>query len=152
MLKEFKEFALKGNIIDMSIGVIVGGAFSKIINSMVSDIIMPLISLAIGKIDFSNLFISFNGEKYTTLAEATAAGAATLNYGLFFTNILNFLIVAFSIFFFVKQTSKIGHKIRHPEEKSKIAPTTKECPYCYSIINIKATKCPNCISELVVKK
>jgi len=145
MLKEFKEFALKGNIIDMSVGVIIGGAFSKIINSIVTDIVMPLISLATGKIDFTNLFIALNGEHYNTLAEAQAAGVSTLNYGLFLTTVLNFLIVAISIFFFVRQISKIGDKIRKPKKQAK---TTKSCPACFSEINIKATRCPHCTSRI----
>ena len=141
-LKDFKAFATRGNLIDMSVGVIIGGAFGKIVTSLVNDIIMPLISLATGKIDFTNLFVAFDGNYYATLEEAQAAGVSTLNYGNFLTAIIDFLIIAFCIFFFM-------HKLVVPKKQEETAPaTTKECPYCKSTIHIDATRCPNCTSEL----
>lgn len=147
-LTEFKEFATKGNLIDLAIGVVVGSAFGNITTSLVNDIIMPLISLATGKIDFSNMFIVLSGEHvYTTLAEAQEAGAVTLNYGNFITVILDFLLIALSIFIVLK-------KILTPKKKKNVAPapvTTKECPFCKSTIHIDATRCPHCTSELQEK-
>jgi large conductance mechanosensitive channel len=142
-MNDFKEFAIKGNIIDMAIGVIIGGAFGKIVTSFVNDIVMPLISLITGRIDFSNLFIALNGLKYATLEEAKAAGVATLNYGNFITMVLDFLIIAFSVFFVFKKLVLFKKK----EEKPAPA-TTKECPYCKTTIHIEASKCPNCTSDL----
>lgn len=149
--KEFKEFAMKGNLIDMAIGVIIGGAFGTIVTSLVNDIIMPLISLATGKIDFENMFVALDGGTYATLAEAQAAGGATLNYGSFITYVINFLIVAASIFFFVKMfinPMKKAEEARKAAEAKEAPVTTKECPYCKSTINIEATRCPHCTSEL----
>jgi large conductance mechanosensitive channel len=143
MLKEFKEFAMKGNIIDLAVGVIIGGAFGKIITSLVSDIIMPLVGMLIGKVDFSSLFFALGSGDYKTVQEAKDAGVATVNYGLFINNIVDFLIVAFSIFIVVKQVNRI---FRKKEEGS--VNTKKQCKYCYTDININATKCPNCTSEL----
>lgn len=145
MLKEFKEFALKGNMIDLAIGVIIGGAFSKIVTSLVNDIIMPILSLFTGKLDFTNLFISLNGQKYATLAEAQTAGASTINYGSFLTGVINFLIVAFVIFIVVKQLSRL-HK--QPEE----IVNKKTCPFCKTKIDIEATRCPHCTSELTTEQ
>mgnify|MGYP000870995078 CR=1 FL=1 len=142
MWKEFKEFAARGNLIDLSIGVIIGGAFSKIVTSLVNDIIMPIFSLLTGNIDFSNLFISLDGKKYKTLAEAAESGAATLNYGSFITVLIDFFIIAFSIFFVIRQINRFKPKPASSE------PTTKECPYCISNIPIKATRCPHCTSVL----
>lgn len=140
MLKEFKEFALKGNMIDLAIGVIIGGAFNKIVTSLVNDIIMPILSLLIGKLDFTNLFISLNGEHYDTLAAAQTAGVATVNYGTFIAGVIDFLIMAFVIFILVKQLNKLHKK---PEE----APKEKTCPFCKTKIDIDATRCPHCTSE-----
>lgn len=141
MLKEFKEFAIKGNIVDLAVGVIVGGAFGKIVTSFVNDIIMPLLGLLVGKVDFSNLFITLGSGSYNTLQEAKEAGAATLNYGLFINNLIDFFIVAFSIFIVIKQMNKFLKKEEKVIDK-------KRCKYCYSEINIKATRCPNCTAEL----
>lgn len=142
ILKEFKEFAMKGNVIDLATGVIIGAAFGKIVSSLVNDVIMPLIGLAVGKLDFTNLFISLDGNQYATLEAANTAGAATLNYGIFLTNILDFVIIAFAIFIVVKQINRLKKKPDH-------APvTTKGCPYCQSTISIKAVKCPNCTADL----
>ena len=139
MLKEFKEFASKGSVIDLAVGVIIGGAFGKIVSSLVSDIIMPPIGLILGKVDFSNLFINLSGTDVTSVADAKKAGLATLNYGLFLNTTIEFLIVAFAIFLVVKMVNKV----RKAEEV-----TTKECPFCKSEIALEATKCPACTSAL----
>lgn len=144
MLKEFKKFALRGNVMDLAVGVIIGGAFGKIVASLVADIIMPVVSLFLGGTDFSSLFVSLDGNTYETLIAAQEAGAATLNYGIFIMAIVDFLIIAFSIFFIVKQLNKM----KKPEEVKEEAPTTKECPYCKTNIAIEATRCPNCTSQL----
>lgn len=143
-MKEFKEFATKGNLIDMAVGVVIGGAFGKIVTSLVNDIIMPLISLATKGIDFANLFVALDGNTYATLEEATAAGAATLSYGNFITSIIDFLIIAFSIFIVTKKL----FASRKKEEEVPAAPTTKECPFCKTEIHLDATRCPHCTSEL----
>ncbi len=143
MLKEFKEFAMKGNVLDMAIGVILGGAFGKIVTSFVSDIMMPPLGLLMGKVDFSNLFVDLSRAGHPSLAAAKAAGAATLNYGLFINTTIDFMIVAFAIFLLVKQINRFTKK---PEPAA--APATKECPYCFSAIAIKATRCAHCTSEL----
>jgi large conductance mechanosensitive channel len=146
MLKEFKAFAMKGNVIDLAVGVIIGGAFGKIVSSLVNDIIMPLVGLLLGNIDFSNRFITLGEGSFKTLADAQAAGVATLNYGLFINNIIDFLIIAFSIFIVIKQLNKISMKKEEPAPAA--APTTKTCKYCYSEVHIDATKCPHCTSSL----
>jgi large conductance mechanosensitive channel len=142
MLKEFKEFVMRGNVLDLAVAVVIGAAFGKIIASLVDDIIMPPIGLALGNVDFANLFVSLSGKDYPSVAAAKAAGAATLNYGIFFNTIFNFLIVAFVIFLLIRSYSKM--------QKPKLAPapTTKDCPYCLSAIPIKATRCAHCTSEL----
>jgi len=142
MLKEFKEFAMKGNVLDMAIGIIIGAAFGKIVSSFVSDVLMPPIGLALGKMDFSSLFVNLSDKSYASLAEAKAAGAPTLNYGIFFNAILDFLIVAFVIFLIVKQVNRFKAKQVVPP------PATKDCPHCMTAIPIKANRCPNCTSEL----
>jgi large conductance mechanosensitive channel len=142
MLKEFKEFAMKGNMLDLAVGFILGAAFGKIVTSLVSDIIMPPIGLILGKVDFSSLFLSLSGKSYSSLAEAKAAGAATLNYGIFLNNIVDFLIVAFAVFLLVRMVN------RWNKPAPAAAPSTKECPYCASTIPLKATRCPNCTSEI----
>lgn len=144
MWKEFKEFALRGNVIDLAIGIIIGAAFGKIVTSFVSDILMPPIGLVLGKVDFANLYLNLSGQQYASLADAKAAGAATINYGIFLNTILDFVIVAFVIFLFVRQVNRMKRK----EAAAPAAPTTKECPYCFSAIPIKATRCPHCTSEL----
>ena len=142
MVSEFKEFIMRGNVMDMAVGVVVGGAFSNIVTSLVNDIIMPLISLATGAVNFSDLFISLNGEKYASLAAAQEAGAAVFAYGSFIQTVVNFLIIAFCIFMVVKGMNKL----KKPAPAA--APTTKICPFCKSEINIEATKCAFCASEL----
>jgi large conductance mechanosensitive channel len=143
MFKEFKEFAIKGRAIDMAVGIVIGAAFGKIITSLVTDIIMPPIGLLLGHVNFSNLFISLNGKVYETLDAAKAAGAATINYGLFLNTVIEFLIVGFTIFLVVRQINRWSDK-----PAPAAAPTTRDCPYCISAIPIKATRCPNCTSEL----
>jgi|SRR5215470_17421445 len=143
MLKEFKEFVMRGNVLDLAVAVIIGAAFGKIIASLVDDIIMPPIGLALGKVDFANLFINLSGKDYPSVAAAKAAGAATLNYGIFFNTIINFLIVAFVIFLLIRSYAKT----QKPAPTAS-APTTKDCPHCLSAIPIKATRCAHCTSML----
>ncbi len=145
---EFKKFIMRGNVIDLAVGVIVGGAFQAIVKSLVDDVVMPVISLATKGINFADLFIALDGGEYATLAAAQEAGAATLNYGNFISAILNFLIMAFVVFLLVKGINTIADKTKKKEEEAPAAPTTKECPYCKSEIAIGATKCPNCTSDL----
>jgi large conductance mechanosensitive channel len=142
MLKEFKEFAMKGNVMDLAVGFILGAAFGKIVTSLVSDIIMPPIGLILGKVDFSSLFLNLSGKSYPSLSEAKAAGAATLNYGVFINNVVDFLIVAFAVFLLVRVVN------RWNKPAPAAAPTTKDCPYCVSKIPLKATRCPNCTSAI----
>jgi large conductance mechanosensitive channel len=142
MLKEFKEFAMKGNVVDLAVGFILGAAFGKIVTSLVSDVIMPPIGLILGKVDFSSLFLNLSGKSYSSLSEAKAAGAATLNYGVFINNVVDFLIVAFAVFLLVRVVN------RWNKPAPAAAPTTKDCPYCVSKIPIRATRCPNCTSAI----
>ncbi len=150
MLKDFKAFILRGNVVDMAVGIIIGVAFGAIVSSIVKDVIMPPIGLALGKIDFSNLVIVLKQGTtpgpYATLAAAQAAGAVTLNYGLFINTIINFLIIALVVFFFIVRPIA---RVQAPKKAAApAAPTTKECPFCYTNISIKATRCPNCTSPL----
>jgi len=142
MLKEFRDFVMKGNVIDLAVAVIIGGAFGRIITSLVNDIIMPPIGLLLGKVNFVDLFISLDGSKYATLADAQAAGAPTLNYGFFINTIIDFIIVALVIFLIIRQVNRMK------KAPAPTAPTTKECPHCFTQIPIPATRCPNCTSEL----
>ena len=148
MLKEFKEFAMRGNVVDMAVGIIIGAAFGTIVNSLVSDIIMPPIGLLLGNIDFSNLFVVLKEGKvagpYASLAHAKAAGAVSMNYGFFINTIISFVIVAFAVFLLIRSINKLKGHVETP----LLAATTKECPYCISVIPIKATRCPRCTSEL----
>lgn len=144
MLKEFKTFVLRGNVIDLAVGVIIGGAFGKIVSSLVNDIIMPPIGLLLGNLPFPDLFLDLSGTNPATLAAAKEAGAPTLNYGMFIQTLIDFLIVALVIFLVIRAINKLTAAKPAPAA----APTTKECPYCFSIIPIKATRCPNCTSEL----
>ena len=145
-IDEFRQFIMRGNVLDMAVGVIIGGAFQSIVNSLVNDIIMPLITAITGGLDFTNWFISLDGSHYTTLAEAQEAGAATLNYGVFITAIIQFLIMAFIIFCLVKSMNSLAERSKKEEEAA--APTTKTCPYCKSEIPIEASKCAHCTSIL----
>ncbi|MGE5422537.1 MAG: large conductance mechanosensitive channel protein MscL [Ignavibacteriales bacterium] len=140
MWKEFREFAMKGNMIDLAVGLIIGSAFGKLMTSFVSDVLMPPIGLLMGKVDFSNLYINLSGQTFKTMEEATNAGAPIIKYGLFINNIIDFIIVAFAIFIVVKQINKL-------KKKEEAAPDTKECPRCLSKIPIKATRCAHCTSE-----
>ncbi|MDH7490499.1 MAG: large conductance mechanosensitive channel protein MscL [Anaerolineae bacterium] len=142
MLKEFKEFAMRGNVVDMAVGIIIGAAFGKIVTSLVNDIIMPPIGLLLGGVDFSNLYLNLSGGSYASLAEAKAAGAATINYGVFLNTVLDFIIVAFAIFLVVPAINRMKRQPAPAE------PTTKDCPFCLSKVPIKATRCPFCTSEL----
>ncbi|MCS6935951.1 MAG: large conductance mechanosensitive channel protein MscL [Candidatus Bipolaricaulota bacterium] len=144
MLKEFKEFAMRGNVLDMAVGIIIGAAFGKIVSSFVNDILMPPIGLLLGRVDFSNLFIDLSGQTYRSLTEAKAAGAPTINYGVFLNTVLDFVIVTFAVFLVIRQVNRL----RRQPEPAPAAPTTKECPYCFSVISIRATRCPYCTSEV----
>jgi len=148
MLKEFKEFAMKGNVLDMAVGIIIGAAFGTIIGSLVADVIMPPIGLLLGNMDFSNLFLVLRegkvGGPYASLAAAKAAGAVSINFGLFINTVINFLIVAFAIFLLIRNVNKLKRQEAAPPP----VPTTKECPFCLSAIPIKASRCAHCTSEL----
>ena len=142
MFKEFKEFAMKGSVLDLAVGIIMGIAFGAIIKSLVDDIIMPPIGLLLGNINFADLFINLTGKAYPSLKAAKDAGAATINYGLFLNTVINFIIIAFVMFLIVRQINRMK------KEPAPAAPTTKECKYCLSAIPVKATRCPNCTSQL----
>ena len=147
-IKEFKDFISKGNVIDLAVGVIIGGAFSGIVTNLVTNIITPAISLLTGKISFTDLFIALDGGEYATLAAAQEAGAATLNYGLFIQAVIDFIITAFVIFLLVKGINKIRSLGKKEEAVVEATPTTKVCPFCKTEISIEATRCPNCTSEV----
>ncbi len=147
MFKEFKEFAMKGNVLDMAVGIIIGAAFGKIVTSFVSDVLMPPLGLLLGKMDFSNMFIDLSGQNIQTLKAAKEIGAATLNYGIFINTIIDFLLVALAIFLLIKQINKLKRK---PEPAA--APTTKDCPFCVTAIPIQALRCPHCTSQLEAAK
>ena len=142
MFKEFKAFIMRGNVLDLAVAVIIGGAFGKIVSSLVNDVLMPPIGLLLGNVDFSSLFVNLSGKDYPSLASAKAAGAATINYGLFLNTVIDFVIVALVIFLVIRAASRL----KRPEPAP--APATKECPYCFSNIPIKATRCLACTSEL----
>ncbi len=143
MLKEFKAFAMRGNVMDLAVGVIIGAAFGKIVGSLVDDVLMPVLGLFLGRIDFSNLFLTLGSGTFATIAEAKKAGVATLNYGLFLNAIIQFLIVAFAIFMVVKQINRL-----QAPPPAAPAPTTKDCPFCATAIPLAAKKCPHCTSTL----
>ena len=148
MLKEFKEFAMRGNVVDMAVGIIIGAAFGTIVKSLVADVIMPPIGLLLGNVDFSNLFIILKqgatAGPFATIAEAQKAGAVTINYGMFANTVISFLIVAFAVFLLIRALNKLQREEEAPPEE----PTTKDCPHCLSTIPIKATRCGHCTSEL----
>ena len=146
MLKEFKEFALRGNVIDMSVGIIIGASFGKIVTSLVSDILMPPLGLVMGKMDFANLFLDLGHHGYTSIAQAKAAGAATVNYGMFINNVIDFILVAFALFILIRQVNRWTKKLG-PATAEAVA-VTKPCKYCVSSIPLAATRCPFCTSEL----
>ncbi len=145
MLKEFKKFAIKGNMIDLAVGMIIGTAFNKLVSSLVNDMIMPLLGLLTGKIDFAKLYIALDGKKYASLTEAEELGVACFKYGSFLAGLIDFLIMAFVVFLFVKWMNKLRDFGKAPEAPA--APTTKICPFCKSEIAIDATRCPHCTSE-----
>ena len=142
LLREFREFAIRGNVIDLAIGVVIGAAFGKIVTSFVNDVLMPPLGLLLGRVDFSNLFLNLSSQHYATLAEAKQAGAATLNYGLFINTVIDFAIVAFAIFLLIQQINRLTRRNAAP------APATKPCPYCLTAIPLAATRCPSCTSHL----
>jgi large conductance mechanosensitive channel len=148
MFKEFKEFAMRGNVVDMAVGIIIGAAFGTIVKSLVSDIIMPPIGLLLGNVDFSNMFAVLKAGSvagpYASLADAQAAGAVSINYGAFINTVISFIIVAFAVFLVIRSINKL----KREKEEPAAEPTTKSCPYCQSTIPIKATRCPFCTSEL----
>ncbi|HLO01911.1 MAG TPA: large conductance mechanosensitive channel protein MscL [Symbiobacteriaceae bacterium] len=144
MWKEFRDFAVKGNILDLAIGVIIGGAFGKVTTSLVNDILMPPIGMIVGRVDFSNLYIPLNGQHYDSLAAAKVAGAPTLNIGLFVNNLLDFTIMAFAVFLVVRQVNAL----RKRWDRKEKAPSMKECPYCLTKVPVKATRCSACTSQL----
>jgi large conductance mechanosensitive channel len=144
MLREFREFAMRGNVIDLAVGIIIGGAFGKIVTSLVNDIIMPPIGLLLGRVNFTDLFINLSGEHYPSVDAAHAAGAPTLNYGMFLNTIIDFLLVAFAVFLLVKQINRL----HRPAPQPAAGPTTKDCPFCMMSIPIKASRCGHCTSPL----
>jgi large conductance mechanosensitive channel len=144
MIKEFKEFIQKGNVLDMAVGFIMGSAFGKIVTSLINDVIMPPIGLLLGKVDFSSLYINLSGRPFETLAEAKKAGAATINYGAFLNTLLEFIVVALAIFIMIKWINTLRRK----PVPAPAVPTTKDCPFCFTAIPIKAVRCPHCTSEL----
>ena len=144
MFREFREFAMRGNVVDLAVGIIIGAAFGKIVTSLVNDIVMPPIGLLLGRVDFSSLFINLSGQPYASLAEAKAAGAPTINYGVFLNSVIDFVIVAFAIFLLVRFINRLSRQL----ETTPAAPTTRECPFCLSSIPLRATRCPQCTSTL----
>lgn len=142
-MKEFEQFALQGNVLDLAVGVMIGGAFSTIVSSLVSDIFMPIIGLITGGIDFSGLFVALDGQHYASAQAATDAGVGVLSYGAFITNVINFILIALVIFLFVKMVNRLTHK-----EPAAPPEPTRVCPFCKTTINAAATRCPNCTSEL----
>ena len=148
MVKEFKDFAMRGNVVDMAVGIIIGGAFGTIVKSLVSDVIMPPIGMLLGNVDFSELFLVLRdggaAGPYVTLADAQKAGAVTINYGLFFNAVVSFLIVAFAVFMLIRAINRL----KREEEAPPAEPTTRDCPFCFSAISLKASRCPHCTSEV----
>ena len=144
MLQEFKAFAMRGNVLDMAVGIIIGAAFGQVVNSFVQDVLMPPIGRLLGHVDFSNLFLNLSGKEYDSIAAAKAAGAATLNYGLFLNTVINFLIIAFAVFLLLRQVNRFMPK----PAPAPVPAATRECPYCLSTIPAKATKCSQCTSAV----
>jgi large conductance mechanosensitive channel len=144
MLKEFREFAVRGNMVDMAVGIIIGGAFGKIVSSFVSDLLMPPIGLLLGRVDFASLFLDLSGGGHASLAQAKEAGAATINYGVFLNTLLDFVIVAFAVFLLVKQINRL----RREQPAEAAAPATRECPFCLSVVPLAARRCAHCTSAL----
>lgn len=149
MFKEFKTFIMRGNVLDMAVGIVIGAAFGKIVTSLVNDILMPPLGLVLGHVDFSSLFLNLSSRHFESLAAAKKAGAPTLNYGMFINTVLEFLIVVFAIFLVIRVVNRLTATIKEPAPP---APTTKECPFCASSIPLKATRCPQCTSELAAAR
>jgi large conductance mechanosensitive channel len=151
VLGEFKKFALKGNVIDLAVGIIIGGGFNSVVSSLVNDIIMPPIGRLVGKVDFKELYVNLSSQHYDSLAAAKAAGAATINYGNFLNTIISFLITAFAVFLLVRFINRLRERTERKKQgvpEASPAPTTKQCPFCFTEISINATRCPACTSEL----
>ena len=146
MLSEFKKFALRGNLVDLATGIVIGAAFTTVVSSFVADILMPPIGLALGRVDFQNLFVNLSGRQFESVAAAKAAGAATLNYGIFINQVINFLIVAFVVFLLIRQINRMNERLYGPATPAPV--TTRECPFCVSAIPVKARRCPHCTSEI----
>jgi large conductance mechanosensitive channel len=151
MMSEFKEFILRGNVMDMAVGIIIGVAFGTIVTSLVNDIIMPPIGFLLGNVDFSSLYINLSGTDYASLSEAKAAGAAIIAYGAFINTIINFLIIALAVFLMIRVINNMVKMGKKREEETAAEPATRECPFCLSSIAIKATRCSHCTSQLNVK-
>jgi large conductance mechanosensitive channel len=145
MAREFREFVSRGNVIDLAVGIIIGAAFNGIVNSLVNDVVMPPLGFILGRVNFSDLFINLSDKPYASVADAKAAGAPTINYGMFINSIINFVIIALVVFLMVKTINRLQRK---PKDDPPSAPTTKPCPYCATTIPIQATRCPNCTSQL----
>jgi large conductance mechanosensitive channel len=143
MLREFKAFVMRGNVVDLAVAVVLGAAFGAIVTSFVNDVLMPPLGLVLGRVNFTDLFVSLDGQSYPNLAAAKAAGAPSINYGVFINTVINFLIIAFAVFLLVRQINRLT-----PRPAPAAAPATRECPYCASVIALKATRCPHCTSEL----
>jgi large conductance mechanosensitive channel len=148
MLKDFRDFAMRGNVIDLAVGVIIGAAFNSVVSSFVDDIIMPPVGALLGNVDFSQYYINLSGRSYDSLAAAQEAGAATINYGLFLNNIISFLIVAFAVFMLVQAIKRAEEAMPKDEEEAEGPPETKQCPFCYTMIPYQAVRCPNCTTRL----
>ena len=148
MLKDFRDFVMRGNVMDLAVGIIIGAAFTSVVNSLVNDILMPPIGLLLNGVDFSNLFVNLGGGSYSSLADAQAAGAATINYGLFINSLISFLITALAVFLLVRGINAAQQATAAETEETPTEPTDKECPFCYTAIPVKATRCPHCTSEL----
>ncbi len=150
MLKGFRDFIMRGNVLDLAVAFIIGAAFGKVVTSLVNDIIMPPVGLLLGRINFSNLYVSLNGQTYPNLAAAKTVGAPTINYGVFINTIIEFIIVAFALYLIIQAAAHAQQALSNPKPPN--APTTKECPYCFSTIPFKATRCPDCTSQLTEAK
>lgn len=149
MLKEFRDFAMRGNVVDLAIGIIIGAAFTEVVNSLVDDILMGPIGVLLGRVDFSNFYINLSGTHYDSLAAAQEAGAATINYGLFLNSLVSFLIVAFAVFLIVKAVNRLRESVTTADEAAaEDQPDVKKCPYCFTMIPHEAVRCPNCTSSL----
>ena len=148
MFAEFRKFITRGNVMDLAVGIIIGAAFTSIVNSLVKDIIMPPVGYITGGVDFTDLFITLDGGEYASLVEAQEAGGATINYGVFINQVITFLIVALAVFFIVRAVNRLNDSVQRAKEEKPPDPTEKDCPYCFSRISIQATRCPHCTSEL----